>query len=161
QPLYRWSSAAVIASPAEVARRHLEWAHRSTRSEEPVTVDLRNVYRTRNACAAQLPSAGGAIPLVAHRQGLGALACGGEAERQAYDLVANAQLLAEVLAGALARKRSEHALTQSEVMKSAILQSLTSGVAVIDRDGTLLQVNPMWNLLGRTARWMDLRSGDN
>jgi hypothetical protein len=44
-------------------------------------------------------------------------------------LSANLWLVGEVLAGALRRKRSEDALVKSELMKSAILQSLTSGVA--------------------------------
>jgi hypothetical protein len=40
-----------------------------------------------------------------------------------------------VFANALARKESEDALRASELMKSAILASLNSGVAVLDSEG--------------------------
>jgi GAF domain-containing protein len=92
--------------------------------------------------------AGGAVPLVGEGELIGALAFGSIREPQwSDDLIANAQLVGEVLASALRRRQSEDALRKSEVMKSAILESLASGVAVIDRGGRLLQINTN----GRTA----------
>ena len=49
------------------------------------------------------------------------------------ELVQRLQLVGEVFASALARKEAEEALRASELMKSAILASLPSGVAVLDR----------------------------
>ena len=46
-------------------------------------------------------------------------------------------------------------------MKSAILQSLASGVAVIDRSGRVLQVNDRWRVFARTSDWMDGHAGGN
>ena len=46
-------------------------------------------------------------------------------------------------------------------MKSAILQSLSSGVAVIDRSGRVLQVNDRWKTFARTSDWMDGHAGGN
>ena len=50
-------------------------------------------------------------------------------------LVRRLRLVGEVFASALARKEVEEALRASERMKSAILASLPSGVAVLDRRG--------------------------
>ena len=55
----------------------------------------------------------------------------------------------EVFANALAQKEAEDALRSSEVMKSAILASLASGVAVLDRHGRIVEVNDHW---ARSAR---------
>jgi signal transduction histidine kinase len=53
-------------------------------------------------------------------------------------------LLAEMLGHALVRQRTEDALRSSESMKSAILRSLSSHVAVLDRRGCVLAVNEGW-----------------
>jgi signal transduction histidine kinase/integral membrane sensor domain MASE1 len=68
------------------------------------------------------------------------------------ELVARLRLVAEVLANALARKETEDALRASEVIKSAILASLDSGVAVLDRAGRLIAVNDRWMKLGEPKR---------
>jgi signal transduction histidine kinase/integral membrane sensor domain MASE1 len=57
------------------------------------------------------------------------------------ETVAQMHLVAEVLAHALARKRTDDALRSSESMKTAILSSLSSLVAVLDREGTVIAVN--------------------
>ena len=106
--------------------------------------------------------AGGAVPLVGEGDLIGALAFGSLSDPPApAALVANAQLVGEVLASALRRKHSEEALRQSEIMKSAILQSLASGVAVIDRRGVLLQVNDPWRSLAGRGEWMNAEIGSN
>jgi signal transduction histidine kinase/integral membrane sensor domain MASE1 len=60
------------------------------------------------------------------------------------DEAAQARLFGEVLGNAIARNRSEAALRLSETMKGAILSSLSSMVAVLDRDGTIIAVNNQW-----------------
>ena len=53
-------------------------------------------------------------------------------------------LLADVFANAFVRKQTEDALRASELMKSAILDSLASGIAVLDPDGRVQAVNNNW-----------------
>lgn len=78
----------------------------------------------------------------------GALSMSAIARRQWYDAdVAQARLFGEVLGNAIARHRTEEALLTSEGMKSAILSSLSSMVAVVDREGTIIAVNDMWSRL--------------
>jgi len=62
------------------------------------------------------------------------------------ELTRRLDLVADVLAGALARKATEDALRGSEEMKSAILSSLPIGVAVLDSEGTVVTVNESWRL---------------
>ncbi len=63
-------------------------------------------------------------------------------------LVQRLRLVAVALASALARKETEDALRASELMKSAILASLTSAVAVLDREGRIIAVNEGWSWRG-------------
>src|SRR5262249_39332630 len=95
-----------------------------------------------------------ALPLVAGEQVLGCFALVTTRTRRewAEDLVRNCRLVADVFAAALARKLAEDALRESEAMKSAVLESLTSQVAVLDRDGWIIAVNESWSRFGRPAR---------
>ena len=69
------------------------------------------------------------------------------------EFIASKKLIAEVFANALARKESEDALRASELTKSAILSSLNSGVAVLDRQGHIVAVNQSWApVRGRSGR---------
>jgi signal transduction histidine kinase/integral membrane sensor domain MASE1 len=61
--------------------------------------------------------------------------------------VESARLVADVFASALARQRAEDALRASEAINSAVLASLGSGVAVLDRDGRIIAVNETWTRL--------------
>jgi two-component system, LuxR family, sensor kinase FixL len=68
------------------------------------------------------------------------------------ETVAQLRMIAELLANASARKRTDDALRSSESMKTAILSSLSSLVAVLDRDGVIIAVNQAWlALAGRGA----------
>jgi C4-dicarboxylate-specific signal transduction histidine kinase len=91
-----------------------------------------------------------ALPLVAGEQVLGCLALVTTRSRREWgeDLVRNCRLVADVFAAALARKLAEDALRASESMKSAVLESLTSQVAVLDRDGWIIAVNESWTRFG-------------
>jgi two-component system, LuxR family, sensor kinase FixL len=78
--------------------------------------------------------------------------------------VVNLRLMSDVLANALARRQTDDALKASEVMKSAILDSLTSGVAVIDAKGHILGLNGNWVHLVAQSDVMNHRHvhvGDN
>jgi len=84
------------------------------------------------------------------REGAGCLAFDSVAVEQAWpeEKVQRLQLVGEVFANALARKETEDALRASELMKSAILASLSSGVAVLDRTGRVIAVNDTWSRFG-------------
>jgi len=62
-------------------------------------------------------------------------------------LRARLRLVSEVFASALARQAADEALRAGEAMKSSILASLSSGVAVVDRTGTIVAVNERWTSL--------------
>jgi two-component system sensor kinase FixL len=74
-------------------------------------------------------------------------------------LVQRLRLAAEVFANALARKRTEDALRASELMKSAILASLSSQVAVLDREGRIIAVNESWTRFARHGMARDADVG--
>ena len=71
------------------------------------------------------------------------------------------RLVAEVFANALARKQTEDALRGSETMKSSILQSLRSGVAVVDREGCVLALNANWTRLAEESGAPVVKVGDD
>jgi signal transduction histidine kinase len=103
------------------------------------------------------------IPLVAGDRVLGGLTFGRIDAGGSWSepLVQRLRLVAAVFANALARKRSEDALRASELMKSAILASLSSQVAVLDREGRIIAVNESWARLARDgmARETDVGLG--
>jgi signal transduction histidine kinase/integral membrane sensor domain MASE1 len=105
------------------------------------------------------------LPLLAGERLVGALTFGAIVERDwSEDEIANLRLLSEVLANALARRQVDDALMGSEVMKSAILDSLTSGVAVIDNEGRLLNLNTNWTRLAEESGvipYVPIREGDS
>jgi len=90
------------------------------------------------------------IPLVAAGKVLGGLAFDftNRVRGSKEELVQRLGLIGEVFANALARKESDNALRASEVMKSAILASLSTGVAVLDRAGRVIAVNESWTRFG-------------
>jgi C4-dicarboxylate-specific signal transduction histidine kinase len=102
------------------------------------------------------------LPMVSGDRALGALAFGSAQERPWPDeLVTRLRLVAEVLANALARKQTEDALRASEAMKSSILHSLKSGVAVVDRDGRVLALNDSWTRLVQESGDLAVGVGEN
>jgi two-component system sensor kinase FixL len=89
-----------------------------------------------------------AIPLVAGGRPRGALTFGAAVAREwSADVLANLGLVAEVFANLLARKQSENALRTSELLKTGILDSLPSGVVVIDSRARIVDVNESWQRL--------------
>ena len=89
------------------------------------------------------------VPLIGSGRVLGAFVAVRERAieaDEADELTRRLDLLADVLAGALSRKETEDVLRGSEEMMSAILASLEAGVAVLDREGTIVSVNEGWRL---------------
>jgi signal transduction histidine kinase/integral membrane sensor domain MASE1 len=102
------------------------------------------------------------VPLMPGGRPLGALVFGyREVVAWSAEDQANVRIVAEVLSNALARKLTEDALRASELMKSAILRSLTSGVAVVDRNGLVLAVNESWTRHASLGGDAPIQVGDN
>jgi len=156
-------------SPPLIARRDFPWicerifAH-DTVAISDVTALPRAAAVDRSSFEANGYKAVLMLPLLAGERLIGALAFASFAERAwPEESITNLRLLSEVLANALARRRIDDALMRSEVMKSAILDSLTSGVAVIDADGCLLNVNTNWIRVADESQVMPfvpIREGD-
>lgn len=154
--LYAWTDdgAPELADGEEL--EHLRYARECLQSHEPVLVPgLDETVRDGLPSASGTGRRAAAIPLIGDRQPIGVLALGSaHGPSWPHDHLAHAEFLGEVLAGALRRTQSEEALRVSQEMKSAILESLTSGVAVLDRTGLLLRINNRWNQLARGRDWL-------
>lgn len=64
-------------------------------------------------------------------------------------LLKQLQVFAEICVDALKRKRAYEALQHSEALKSSILASLDTSIAVLDKQGTIVAVNEAWQQFGR------------
>jgi signal transduction histidine kinase len=153
-PAASWSGAHADPIPP-LARSGLEWAmERILRQEAiactepedlpPEAASEREVMRSRGIRSLLM------LPLVAGERVLGGLALvtTREPRRWSDATTRNGRLIADVFAAALARKLAEDALRASEAMKSAVLESLTSQVAVLDREGRIIAVNEAWTSFG-------------
>jgi two-component system sensor kinase FixL len=67
------------------------------------------------------------------------------------EMVWQLRLVAEVFANVIARKKAEDALRASEIMNTAILASLNSSVAVLNRDGRVVALNAAWRRFGQNG----------
>ena len=146
-----WADAGLAPMSAENLSAMFPWSVRQLLRERPVM--FRSVHelpeeaaRDRESLVEIGISAKLALPLVAGGRVLGALSLVTVGRERAWadELVARLQLVAEVFANALGRKESEDALRASELMKSAILASLNSSVAVLDGRGQVIEINRVW-----------------
>jgi signal transduction histidine kinase/ABC-type uncharacterized transport system substrate-binding protein len=87
-----------------------------------------------------------AVPLEAGGDVLGCLSFVTVYEKKLWPqrLVDQLQLIGQIFANALSRKRSDQARVGSEMLKSAILSSLSSGVAVLNQKGQIISLNSCW-----------------
>ena len=91
---------------------------------------------------------------------LGALVCGAaERELLKAELRASLRLVGNVFAGILERKAAEDSLRTSELMKTSILQSLTTGVVVVDGESLVVAQNHTWLELARAAGCVEIAVG--
>src|SRR5262249_10504762 len=90
------------------------------------------------------------IPLVASGKVLGGLAFDSNSPQRTWpeELVQRLWLVGEGFANAPARKETEDARPAREGVKYALLTSLSSGVAVLDRKGRVIAVNESWTRFG-------------
>ena len=148
---HAWEAAGVKHAPQGVTHQDVPWVIQRLLSEESVVFSRLDelpaeAARDQDSLRRQGVRSHLAIPLVAGGQVLGALAFVTRATERAWPdgLVHRLRIVARFFAKALARKETEDALRASELMKSAILASLTSSVAVLDRQGRIVTVNASW-----------------
>jgi signal transduction histidine kinase/integral membrane sensor domain MASE1 len=164
---YGWSSREYESQPVPVVRRDYPWTWERLRRLEPVVVPSIDrlppeASMDRRSMQAAKYKAQLVLPLVAGHRALGALSFAASSERAwSEDTVRNLRLVAEVLANALARKQTEDALRASEGIKSSILQSLSSGVVVVDSGGQVLALNDGWSRLAKEGGGLDVHVGEN
>ena len=87
-----------------------------------------------------------AIPIQSENHLLGALSLVNFTDPTSgpSDITLRLCTIGDILGGALARQYAAEALRESEVLKGVILDYMQSNVAVIDRDGVVLEVNRHW-----------------
>jgi signal transduction histidine kinase len=106
------------------------------------------------------------IPLVADGVPIGALSLhqAGAGKDWPTRLVARLSAAGELIAGAMARARSARAVRAGEELNRAVLASLSTEIAILDREGIIIRVNQAWRDLGRdagVAEWRDAFIGEN
>ena len=150
-----WHGPSASRAPSRVGRESFGWCAERILSQLPIVSSDVETLPTRPEERERLRRMGTrsllALPLVAGGEVIGGLALVSTTTHRSWPepVVANSRLVADVLAGALARMLAEDALRASESMKSAVLSSLTSLVAVLDRDGRIIAVNESWTRFGR------------
>jgi len=153
---HSWTADGVKPISAAVASQGFPWAVQRLLRDEPFMFsrpdELWPGSNGRNGTARRLDADSDLLlPLMAGGRILGGLVFDPITPPQAWreELVPRLGLVAEVFANALASKEAGDALRASELMNSAILASLTSSVAVLDREGRIVAVNESWT---RSAR---------
>jgi signal transduction histidine kinase/integral membrane sensor domain MASE1 len=150
-----WHGPGGSRAPARVERESFGWCTERILSGLPIVSSDVESLPTRQDERERMRRTGMksllALPLVAGGEVIGGLGLVSISEHRSWPepLVGNCRLVADVLAGALARMLAEDALRASESMKSAVLASLTSQVAVLDREGRIISVNESWARFAR------------
>lgn len=166
--MHWWGNRAFATSPPKiVAQRDFPWAFERLLEQRAFSVtELDALPPHADTDRASMESLGLnaalAVPLAGQSAFLGVLACGSLTRRPWPDeLKANLRLVSEVLANVLVRKQTEDALRTSELMKSAILHSLTTGVVVVDRLGSVVAQNESWSRLAEESGCIGVSVGGN
>jgi two-component system sensor kinase FixL len=148
---YTWSGPGVGPAPRVYASRDFPWIASQILREQPVGFSRADELPPEAMRDAETFRQRGvrsnlAIPMVAGGRVLGSLAFVTLTVERAWtdELVQRLRLVGEIFANALAHKEAEDAVRGSELMKSAILASLSSNVAVLDRQGRIATVNDRW-----------------
>jgi transcriptional regulator with GAF, ATPase, and Fis domain len=86
------------------------------------------------------------LPLEVDRDIVGSLAIGTFHRHREFppDFLARLELVASVLAGAIYRARAEASLREAQALNRAVHGSISSAVAVLDREGRVIAVNEAW-----------------
>jgi C4-dicarboxylate-specific signal transduction histidine kinase/integral membrane sensor domain MASE1 len=153
---YAWQAPQAPAAPGDMDRAELPWAAERLWGKTPIVVsnveDLPAEAATEQAHLRRYGIRALLVtPLVAGEQVIGGLGYVANSAPRTWSrtTVEQSRLIADVFANAMARKQAEDAVRSSEATKAAVLASLASHVAVLDRSGRILTVNESW---ARTSR---------
>jgi signal transduction histidine kinase/ABC-type uncharacterized transport system substrate-binding protein len=93
------------------------------------------------------------IPLVADGASIGSLELYRHRESGDWParLVGRLDAAAELIAGAMARARAARTIRRGEELNRAVLASLSTQIAILDRNGTIIRVNEAWRALARAT----------
>jgi C4-dicarboxylate-specific signal transduction histidine kinase/integral membrane sensor domain MASE1 len=145
---YSWSAPGVGPVPRVTVSRDFPWVVQELLRERAVVFSRPEQMPPQAARDAESFRRRGvlsnlAIPLVASGRVLGSLSFVTLTVERTWpdEMVQRLRPVGEVFANALAHGEAEDALRMSEAMKSAILASLTSSVAVLDREGRIIALN--------------------
>ena len=86
------------------------------------------------------------LPLEVDREIVGSLGIATFRRHREFppDFLSRLELVASVFASALYRTRAEARLREAQDLNRAVLASITSAIAVLDRDGRVAAVNEAW-----------------
>jgi transcriptional regulator with GAF, ATPase, and Fis domain len=101
------------------------------------------------------------LPLKVDREIVGSLGIATFHRRREFtpEYLSRLELAASVFASALYRKRAEARLQQAQDLNRAVLASMTSAVAVLDRSGRVVTVNEAWAAAAARSDCPGLRVG--
>ena len=93
------------------------------------------------------------IPLVADGASIGSLELYRHRESGEWParLVGRLDAAGELIAGAMARSRAARTIRRGEELNRAVLASLSTQIAILDRNGTIIRVNEAWRSLARAS----------
>jgi PAS domain S-box-containing protein len=158
-------------TPQRYATDNLPWYTRKVMNNEPIAfTSMDQLPDHTEKDKAFLRSRGVqsnvTIPLEAEGSVLGCLSFVTVYESRVWSsrLVDQLKILGQVFANALVRKRSDEALVTSEMLKGAILASISSGLAVLNQRGEIVAVNSRWKEFSSiygTSMDVDLQVGAN
>jgi signal transduction histidine kinase/putative methionine-R-sulfoxide reductase with GAF domain len=158
---YYWSGPGVGPVPRVTVREDFPWIVSQLLREQPIAFSRSDELPAEAARDAETFRRRGvisnlAVPMIAGARVLGCLALVTLSVERAWpdDLVQRVRLVAEVFANALAQKEADDSLRESELAKSAILASLSSHVAVLDREGRIVTANDGWMRFARENGWL-------
>jgi signal transduction histidine kinase/ABC-type uncharacterized transport system substrate-binding protein len=159
------------ATPHRYGTNKLPWYTRKLLNNEPIAfTNMDQLVEATDGDKGFLQRQGMqsnvAIPLEAEGSVLGCLSFVTVYESRVWSsrLVDQLKIVGQVFANALMRKRTDEALVRSEMLKGAILTSISSGLAVLDQRGEIVTVNSRWKEFSRvygTSRDMELQVGTN
>ena len=149
--IHSWSAAGVEPLPAEVAAEAFPWTSRQLVGGREVTFSRRDALpleasTDRATFAAFGVVSHASIPLVESGAARRVLAVTSvhEEKRWPAALVERLRLVGRMLVQILARKQAEIEFAESQALQRAMLSTLPSRIAVLDRDGRVLAVNRAW-----------------
>lgn len=153
---YAWLAPHAPPAPGPLHRSEFPWAADRLWNKEPIVVsDVDALPDSAARERSHLRRTGVrsllVIPLVAGEEVIGSLGFMATSAPRGWSrgVVEQCRLVADILAGAMARQQAEDDLRRSEATKAAVLASLASSVAVLDRSGRIVTVNENWARVAR------------